>query len=101
MSNQLAVFPQQVLSTAATPVSTVTVGPEGNFTPRASVSIQADPSNVGVVFIGNSLMVATPTQYARALKPGDWFSISGSAINAGKIYARAATAGDIIHTSGS
>lgn len=99
MSNQLAVFPAQTVGTTAVSVSTTTVGNEGNFTPRASVSVQADPTNTGTVYIGNSLL--STTRYARALQPGDFFTISGSAINANKIFALGSIAGQIIHVSGS
>lgn len=97
MSNQLAVFPQQTVGTTATTISATTDGNEGNFVPREGVMIQADPANTGTIYVGNSLL--STTRYSAALTAGQSWSMTGSAINANKIYILGSAAGQIAHVS--
>ena len=99
MSNQLWVLAQQTVGTTATTIQPTTDGNEGNYTSYASVMIQADPSNSGTLYVGNSLL--STTRYSAALTAGQTWSLSGSAINAGKIYILGSAAGQVAHVSGS
>jgi hypothetical protein len=63
------------------------------------VSIQADPANTGKVLVGDRNV--STTQYARSLNAGDWFTISGSAVDATNMWAVATVAGQILHPSAS
>jgi hypothetical protein len=64
----------------------------------ASVSIQADPANSGQVFVGDSLV--STTRYSRVLNAGDWFTVSGSAMDPSKIYVLGSAASQVVHPSG-
>ena len=64
----------------------------------ASVSIQADPTNTGTVFVGDSLV--STTRYSRVLNAGDWITISGSAVDPSKVYVLGSAAGQVVHGSG-
>lgn len=97
MSNQLADYPAITVGTTPVALFTTTLGNEGNFTPRASVSIQADPANTGTLYVGTKLM--STTRYAAALTAGQMFTITGSAINGNKIYIMGSAAGQIAHPS--
>ena len=66
----------------------------------ASVSVQSDPNNTGTIYIGDNANLTT-SAYVRALSPGDWFSISGSAVDATKMGAIASAAGQILHVGAS
>jgi hypothetical protein len=65
----------------------------------ASVSIQADPSNTGIVYVGDSKV--STTRYSRALNPGDWYTVAGSAVDPNKVWVVGSTTGQVVHPSGS
>lgn len=100
MSNNLKTLPAVTVGATAVQI-TPTAMQSQNYHKWASVSIQSDPTNASgsVVYVGDSLV--STTRYSRALNPGDWWTISGSAIDVNRIYVVGSTTGLIVHPSGS
>lgn len=97
MSNQLADYPAITVGTTPVALFTTTLGNEGNFTPRASISVQADPANSGTIYVGSSKV--STTRYAAALTAGQMYTIAGSAINGNKIWILGSAASQVAHPS--
>lgn len=86
-----------------TPVRISTVTPNGannGFNHQhfgLSVSVQYDPAGTGIVFVGDNLV--SSTRYSRALAPGDFYTVAGSAVDPSRIFVVSDTAGQIVHPS--
>jgi len=93
MSNAIKTIPALTVGTTAIPLTT------GKFHKWASVSLQADSANSGIVYVGDSLVSAT--RYSRALSAGDWYSLAGSSVDPTLVYVVASAAAQIVHGSGS
>lgn len=97
MSNTLKMLPTVTVGTTA-----VAVDQRGqNFHKYASVSIQADPANSGKVYVGDNSGTLSGSSYVRVLNAGDFFTISGSAIDATRIFVLGSAAGQIVHVGAS
>ena len=92
MSSNLIVLPQITVGNSAVQISTTAMQAQ-NYHKMASVTIENDSSNGSgsYILVGNSLI--TTTQFARKLFPGDWWTVSGSAIDINKIYVLGSTSG--------
>lgn len=99
MSNNIKTLPQLTVGTSSLKITAGTHFAQENWHKWASVSVQADPNNTGVVYIGDSLVSAT--QYSRVLNPGDWYTVAGSAIDINRVFVLGSAAGQIVHPSGS
>src|ERR1700748_1159377 len=91
MSNNVKTLPALTVGTTALQIASGFTNPGSgkaytseNWHKHASVSIQADPANSGTVFVGDSQV--SSTRFSRVLNPGDWYTVSGSAIDVNKIY---------------
>lgn len=93
MSNAIKTLPRVVVGTTPVQVTT-TLNHKW-----ASVSIQADPSNTGTIYVGDNNVSAT--RYSRALAAADWFVIAGSAVDPSKVWLVASAAGQNAQPSGS
>lgn len=93
MSNAIKTLPRVVVGTTKVQATTETTHK------WASVSIQADPSNTGVIYIGDNNVSAT--RYSRALAASDWYVIAGSAVDPSKVWMVASAAGQNAQPSGS
>jgi hypothetical protein len=107
MSNNLKVLPQLTVGATALQVAHGYTNPaSGNaftgetFHKWASITIESDPANAAgtLIYIGNSLL--TSTKKARTLNPGDWYTVSGSAIDPNKLYVLGSTTGLLVNVSG-
>lgn len=67
----------------------------------ASVSIQSDPLNTGKIFVGDNSGTLSTTAYVRILNPGDFFTITGSAVDASRMFVVASIAAQILHVGAS
>jgi hypothetical protein len=102
MSTGLKVFPQVTVGTSAVQICTaamITDQGNGIVHPLQSLSIQADPSNTGTIYVGAWLPAVTTTTYSRELQPGDWYSIAGSSIDGCRIGLIASASGQVAHIS--
>lgn len=62
-----------------------------------SVSVQSDSANTGIIYVGDNTV--TTTRYSRALNPGDYYVVAGSAVDPSTIWIVGSVAGDIAHPS--
>jgi len=105
MSNNVKTLPALTVGATALQIANGVNGSSGNpitgenWHKWASVSIQADPSNTGTVYVGDSLV--STTRYSRELQPGDWYTVAGSAIDINKVWVVGSAAGQVVHPSGS
>ena len=97
MSSNLRTLPQITVG-SSTPLQILTTVEIGqNWHKKESVSLQADPNNSGVVYVGDAFV--SSTQYARVLNPGDWWTLSGSAIDPNRIFVLGSAASQVVHPS--
>jgi hypothetical protein len=106
MSNNVKTLPALTVGTTPLQIANGVTNPGSgnlitseNWHKWASISLQADAANSGIVYVGDSLVSAT--RYSRALNPGDFFSVAGSAIDINRLYVLGSAAGQIVHPSGS
>lgn len=104
MSNSLKLLPTITVGTTAVAVDQRSPGSGAgtNYIHKyASISIQADPANTGVIYVGDNSGTLTNTSYARVLNPGDWMTISGSAVDGSRVMILGSAAGQVLHVSAS
>lgn len=88
MANSPKLLP--TLAVAGTPLPLYTVVPNGannGFSHSKfglSVSVQNDPTSAGILYVGDNTV--SVTQYSRALAPGDFYTVAGSAVNPADVY---------------
>jgi hypothetical protein len=104
MSNNLGTYAPVTVGTTAVQIIPAALITDWQKVPRiihpkASISIQADPSNTGIIYVGSWLPAVTATQYARALNPGDWFTVAGSASDPGRIGIIGSASAQVAHIS--
>lgn len=104
MSNSLKQLPTVTVGTTAVAVdqrsqgsATGTLG----IHKYASVSLQSDPLNTGKIYIGDNSGTLTATSYVRILNPGDFFTITGSAVDPSRMMVIASVAAQILHVGAS
>lgn len=49
-----------------------------------SVSVQNDPNSTGILYVGDNTV--STTKYSRALAPGDFYTVTGSAVDPSKVW---------------
>lgn len=103
MSNAVKTLPAVVVGTSAVTIDPVTPNgavPSNGFTHRhwaLSVSIQSDPGNSGLIYVGDNLV--STSRYSRVLNPGEWYTVQGSAVDPNRIYVLSDTAAQVVHPS--
>lgn len=104
MSNTPKLLPSITVGTTAVAVDQRSPGSGvgSNYIHKyASVQIQADPANSGKVYVGDNTANFTATNYIRVLNAGDWFTVSGSAIDATKIFVLGSASAQVVHVGAS
>jgi hypothetical protein len=99
MSNNIKTLPALTVGTTPLAITNGTALASQNWHKWASVSVQADPANTGIVYVGDSLV--SNTRYSRALNPGDWYTVAGSAVDVNRVFVLGSAAGQVVHPSGS
>lgn len=103
MPNSTALLPTLTVGTVAIPVIAFVPNgssPTNGFAHRRfslSVSVQSDPANTGTIYVGDSTV--SITKYSRALSPGDWYTVQGSAVDPSKLYLVSDVAAQLAHPS--
>ena len=101
MANSPKLLPTLTVGTTAVPLYTVTDNGAGNgFNHHKfglSVSVQSDPLNAGKIFVGDNTV--SITKYSRVLAAGDFYTVSGSAVDPSDVWVISDTAAQTVHPS--
>lgn len=94
MPNTVKTLPAVVVGLTPVPLTTVTPNGAGNgFNHQhfgLSVSVQYDPAGTGILYVGDNLV--SSTRYSRALAPGDFYTVAGSAVDPSRVFVVASVA---------
>lgn len=101
MPNAPATLP--TLTVGLTPIQLITVTDNGTGNGfnhhrwSLSVSVQSDPTNIGLIFVGD--VNVSSSRYSRVLRAGDFYTAAGSAVDPSDIWIVSDTAAQIAHPS--